>query len=107
MQKHLSKNHLFYLFSLSFTLSVLISQPLFAQVVQVTGIKYKLTEKGLEIILVTPTPKNLLGFPRKQGNTRILNVSNTQLSLPCGDSFYRDTPVKEIQSISVTSSNTN
>lgn len=103
MRKYLSCNRLLYSLSLAVSLSIWIAQPVFAQVAQITGIKYKLTEKGLEIILVTPTPKNLLGFPKRQGNTRIYSISNTQLSLPCGNSFFKGNPVKGIKSISVTS----
>ena len=99
------KYYLFSLLSLSISFLVLIAQPALAQVTQITGIKYKLTEKGLEVILVTPTLTNLLSFPIIQDNTRIFNISKAQLSLPCGSRFSRDNPVIGIKSISVSSEN--
>ncbi|MEH1844384.1 MAG: TonB family protein [Nostoc sp.] len=101
------KYRLLYLLFFGSSLPLLFAQPTFAQVTQITGIKYRLTEKGLEIILVTPAPQNLLSFPTRQAKTRIFNIPKAQLSLPCGKFFRRENPVQGVQSISVTSENTN
>ncbi|MGI2909213.1 TonB family protein [Tolypothrix sp. VBCCA 56010] len=101
------KHRLFNSLSFGASLLILFAQPAKAQITQITGIKYKLTERGLELILVTPIPKTLLSFPRRQGNTQIFNISNTQLSLPCSNNFRRNKPVPGIQFISVTPQNNN
>lgn len=101
------KNSLFYSLFLGASLSVLVSQPALAQVTQITDIEFKSTDKGLQVILVTPNPKNVLSLPRKFDNTYKINIPNMQLSLPCGNIFRRENPDKGIQSISVTNQDTN
>lgn len=91
------KYRLLYLLFFGFGLPLLFAQSTFAQVAQITGIKYRLTEKGLQIILVTSTPHSLLSFPRIQAKTRIFNIPKVQLSLPCGKFFRRENPVQGIQ----------
>lgn len=61
--------------------TVLVAQPAFAQVVQVTGVQLNSTDTGIEIILETPAGEELQVLPRTDGNTYIADIPNAQLRL--------------------------
>ncbi|PSB26432.1 AMIN domain-containing protein [Chlorogloea sp. CCALA 695] len=60
---------------------ILISQPVFAQAIEVTKVEVNPTENGIEIILETPAGEQLQVLPRIDGNTYIADIPNTQLRL--------------------------
>lgn len=95
--------------------TVLVAQPVFAQVVQVTEVQLNSTDNGIEVILETPAAQQLQVLPRtdangnelRQGNTYIVDIPNAQLRLPSGNTFRRDNPVAGITFVTVTNSDTN
>lgn len=87
--------------------TVLVAQPSFAQVVQVTGVQLNSTEAGIEVILETPAGEQLQVLPRIDGNTYIANIPNTQLRLPSGNTFRQDNPIAGITAVTVTNQDAN
>ncbi|MBW4641055.1 MAG: TonB-dependent siderophore receptor [Gloeocapsa sp. UFS-A4-WI-NPMV-4B04] len=83
-------------------ISVLISQPVFAQVREVTGIKLNSTENSIEVILETPAGEQLQVLPRITGNTYIADIPNAQLRLKGGNTFRSDNPTEGITTVTVT-----
>jgi len=80
---------------------ILISQPAFAQIIQVTRVKLNPTENGIEIILETPAGEQLQVLPRIDGNTYIADIPNTQLNLQGGNTFRQDNPTEGITLVTV------
>lgn len=82
--------------------TVLVAQPVFAQVIQVTEVQINPTDAGIEIILETPAGEQLQVLPRIDGNTYIADIPNTQLRLPSSNTFRQDNPVAGITAVTVT-----
>lgn len=89
-------------FLLAGAITVLIAQPAFAQVIEVTAVELNPTENGIEVILVTSAAKQLQILPRIDSNTYIADIPNTQLRLPSGNRFRRDNPTEGITAVTVT-----
>ncbi len=87
--------------------SVLIAQPLRAEVVQVTGVQLNSTQNGIEVILETPAGEQLQVLPRIDGNTYIADIPNTQLRLFSSNTFREDNPVAGITAVTVTNQASN
>lgn len=87
--------------------SVLIAQPAFAQVVQVTAVELKPTANGLEVNLTTTDGKQGQVFTSSFRNTFVVNITNTQLAIPQGESFRGVNPIAGIASVSVTQQGAN
>lgn len=87
--------------------SVLIAQPLRAEVIQVTGVQLNQTENGIEVILETSAGEQLQILSRIDGNTYIANIPNVQLRLPSGNTFRRDNPVEGIATVTVINADAN
>lgn len=81
---------------------ILISQPAFAQVIQVTQVKLNPTENGIEVILETPAGEQLQVLPRINGNTYIADIPNAHLRVPSGNFFRQENPVVGINVVTVT-----
>ena len=80
---------------------ILISQPVFAQAVEVTKVEVNPTENGIEVILETPAGEQLQVLPRIDGNTYIADIPNTQLRLPNSNTFRQDNPTEGITVVTV------
>lgn len=89
------------------TAVILISQPAFSQVVEVTAVELNLTQNSIEVILATPVGEQLQVLPRITGNTYIADIPNTQLRLRGGNTFRRENPTEGIAAVTVTNSNAN
>ncbi|HEY9778875.1 MAG TPA: TonB-dependent receptor plug domain-containing protein [Leptolyngbyaceae cyanobacterium] len=80
----------------------LISQPVLAEVVQVTSVQLKPTDQGLELIWQTASEQKIQVFTTRYGDTLVIDVINTQLAVPQGNSFSQANPVKGIAFVTVT-----
>lgn len=89
------------------TVSVLVAQPAWAQVTQVTGVKLKPTPSGLEVILDTADGATPQIFTSSSDQTLILDVSNAQLRLPSGNEFRANKPVEGIAEVTAIDLNAN
>lgn len=76
-------------------------------VVEVTKVKVNRTDKGVEIILETPKGEQLQVLPKREGNSYIVDIPNTQLRLPTGSTFNSRNPVAGITAITVTNQDAN
>jgi iron complex outermembrane receptor protein len=70
-------------------------------VVSVTDVKVNTTNKGIELILVTPNSEQLSVSAKTEGNSYIVNIPNAQLQLASGESFQRAKPVAGIALVTV------
>jgi iron complex outermembrane receptor protein len=77
------------------------------RVIQVTEVRLSPTASGLETILETPTSEKLKATTRREGNTFITDIANTQLRLPSGNSFRSNNPIDGITAVTVTNQNAN
>lgn len=79
------------------------------EVVQVTGVKANLTEKGVEVFLQTSKAQQLQITNRSVDNSFITDIPNAQLRLPNGKgfTFRSEKPLAGIAEITVTNLDTN
>ncbi len=89
-------------FGMAVVVSVLVAQPAFSQVVQVTNVQLNPTENGIEVILETPIGEQLQVLPRTDGNTYITDIPNAQLRLRGGNTFRQNNPIAGIAAVTVT-----
>jgi type IV pilus assembly protein PilQ len=77
----------------------------------VTGVQVNPTQSGLEVFLATQVNTSSGQRPEievtSQGNNLVVNITNTQLSLPQGKSFRQDNPMPGITSIAIAQQNDN
>jgi iron complex outermembrane receptor protein len=76
-------------------------------VVSVTDVKLNTTDKGIELILVTPNSDLLSVSPKTEGNSYIVNIPNAQLQLASGESFQKSKPVAGIALVTVANADAN
>jgi iron complex outermembrane receptor protein len=76
-------------------------------VVEVSGVRLRPTEKGVEVILETTSPKKLQVTNKSEGNNFIADIANAQLRLPGGDTFRSENPIAGIPLVTVTNQNAN
>jgi iron complex outermembrane receptor protein len=76
-------------------------------VVSVTDVKLNTTDKGIELILVTPNSDLLSDSPKTDGNSYIVNILNAQLQLASGESFQKSKPVAGIALVTVANADAN
>lgn len=81
--------------------SVLVAQPVWAQVAQITAVQLRPTGQVLEVILET-TGTFAEVFTSSSGNRLITDIPNAQLRLPGGQAFRQDNPTPGIASVTVT-----
>ncbi len=103
----MNKLQLHSIVGLAATVSVLVAEPVRAQLTPVTGVQLSLTKSGLEVILETPIGKSPPVFTTRSDRTFVANVVNTQLALPNGKAFRQDNPVAGIRSVVVTQQTAN
>ncbi|MDF5709745.1 MAG: TonB-dependent siderophore receptor [Nostoc sp. S4] len=77
-----------------------------SNVVSVTDVKVNTTDKGIELILVTPNSLKLQVLPKTEGNSYIADIKNAQLQLASGD-FRQDKPYPGIALITATNVDAN
>jgi iron complex outermembrane receptor protein len=82
--------------------SVLIAQPVQAEVVQVTGVEVNSNDNGLQVILKTTSGQPLQVLTANYGATFVANIINTQLALPESNSFRSNNPIEGIAAVEVT-----
>jgi len=87
--------------------TVLVAEPVFAQVVQVTKVQLNSTSEGIEVILETAAGEQLQVLPRTDGNTYIADIPNAQLRLRGGNTFRRDNPTTGISTVTAANQNAN
>ncbi len=88
--------------------SLVVHQPVQANVGQVTGVRLNPTENGLEVILDTSDATPSQVFASRYGNTFVADIINTQLKLPGKtNTFRQENPTSEITAIIVTALDAN
>ena len=81
--------------------SVLVSTPASAQIVEVTGVRLNPTPGGVEVILETENGKPLQAFSGSYGRTFFTDVITTKLRLPEGQPFRANNPAPGIATVTV------
>jgi len=81
--------------------SVLVSTPASAQIVEVTGVRLNPTPGGVEVILETENGKPLQAFSASYGQTFFTDVITAKLRLPEGKPFRANNPAPGIVSVTV------
>ncbi|MEH1827090.1 MAG: TonB-dependent siderophore receptor [Nostoc sp.] len=68
-------------------------------VVSVTDVKVNTTNKGIEVILVTPSSEKLSVYGKTEGNSYVAEIKNAQLQLASGKSFRQEKPAVGIANV--------
>lgn len=87
------------------SVSVLVAQPAWAQVVQVTDVRLKATPSGLEVILKTADGASPQVFTSSLDRTFIIDIIDAQLKLAKDNVFRANNPVEGIASVTATNLN--
>ncbi|MBD2253826.1 TonB-dependent siderophore receptor [Nostoc parmelioides] len=78
-----------------------IQQWLAQTLVQITNVTLQTTDKGIEIILETNQSDQLQLINKTEGNSYIIDIPNTQLRLPNGNTFRQEKPITGINEVAV------
>jgi iron complex outermembrane receptor protein len=89
------------------SVAVLVAQPAWADVVQVTGVRLNPTANGLEVILETADGTSPQVITSTYDQILLIDMSNARLNLPEGREFRSNNPVQGITSVTVTPLSTN
>ncbi|URD48555.1 TonB-dependent receptor domain-containing protein [Chroococcidiopsis sp. CCNUC1] len=73
-----------------------------SEAIEVTGVRLKPTEQGLEVLLETATGQQLQATTTSENNNLIADIPNAQLRLPDGKTFRQDKPANGIDAVIVT-----
>jgi iron complex outermembrane receptor protein len=84
-----------------------IQQLLAQSLIQVTGVNLQATDTGIEVILVTNQSDKLQLTNLSEGNSYIVDLLNSQLSLPNGDVVRQENPTAGITEFTVSNLNAN
>ncbi|WP_335067003.1 TonB-dependent receptor domain-containing protein [Nostoc sp.] len=76
-------------------------------VMSVTDVKVNTTDKGIEIILVTPSSEKLSVSGKTEGNSYVADIKNAHFQLTSGESFQQSKPSAGIALVTVTNVDTN
>lgn len=68
----------------------------------ITNVRLNSTDKGLEVILETPSNSNLQPLIYPQENTLIIDILDAVLTLPEGEEFKAENPTDDITEVKVT-----
>lgn len=82
----------------------LVQAPTNTQIVKITGVKFKSTDKGFEVILETSQGEKLQVVPKTEGNVYTIEIPSAQLS---GDTFREDKPIAGINEVIVSNQSAN
>nr|WP_174763164.1 type IV pilus secretin family protein [Anabaena sp. UHCC 0187] len=80
---------------------LLATQPVLAQITQVTDVKLTPIEGGVSVILKTAAGDRPQVFTTKKDKSLVADVINAQLRLPKGDNFRQENPAPGIAAIEV------
>lgn len=86
---------------------IIVAQPAWAEIAQVTDVRLNPTDKGLEIILETADGNTPRVFPVSYKETFVVNITNTQLRLPSSQDFRANNPAPGIAAVTVTQQTAN
>jgi len=81
---------------------LLASQPVWAAATQVTGVRLKPTDNGVQVILDTQSGDRPQIFTVDRRNAFVVDITNAQLRLREGKNFTQPNPAPGIRSIAVT-----
>jgi len=81
--------------------AVMSAQPAIAQGREIVGVELQAGESGLVILLDVPGEAAPRFFPARFGDTFFVDIPETQLRLPGGESFQQANPAEGIESVSV------
>ncbi|MBC6431620.1 TonB-dependent receptor [Nostoc sp. HG1] len=86
-----------------------VSAPSSAEIVQVTGVKVQLLDKGkgLEVILETNRSEQLQVLPQSNDSTYTADIKSAQLKLSSGNSIREEKPIAGIAEVTVTNLDAN
>ncbi|WP_373529399.1 AMIN domain-containing protein [Nostoc sp.] len=79
----------------------LATQPVWAQVSQITNVQLNQVNGGINVVLKTSSGSRPQVFTTKRGKALVADIINTQLRLPQGNSFRQDSPAPGIASVEV------
>ncbi|MCW5314368.1 AMIN domain-containing protein [Nostoc sp. KVJ3] len=79
----------------------LASQPVLAQISQVTDVQLKPVNGGVSVALKTSSGSRPQVFTTQRGKALVADIINTQLRLPQGNTFRQDSPAPGIASVEV------
>ncbi|MBP5972648.1 AMIN domain-containing protein [Brasilonema sp. CT11] len=84
---------------------VFAAQPVWAETTQITGVQLSPVDAGINVILKTALGSHPQVFTTKittkKGNALVVNIINTQLRLPKGNTFRQDHPASGIASVTI------
>jgi type IV pilus assembly protein PilQ len=80
---------------------VFAAQPVWAETTQITGVQLSPVDAGINVILKTALSSRPQIFTTKKGNSLVVNIINTQLHLPKGNTFRQDNPASGIASVTI------
>ncbi|MFB2921586.1 AMIN domain-containing protein [Aerosakkonema funiforme] len=81
---------------------LLASQPVWAAATQVTGVRLKPTDKGVQLVLETQEGDRPQIFTVPRRNAFVVDITNAQLRLREGNNFRQQNPTPGIASVAVT-----
>ncbi|MBE9005515.1 TonB-dependent receptor [Fortiea sp. LEGE XX443] len=84
-----------------------VKQLLAQSLIVIPEIKLQSTDKGLDVILETNQSDKLQPVVRSEGNNYIVDIPNTQLRLPSGETFRQEKPTAGITEVTVTNLDAN
>jgi iron complex outermembrane receptor protein len=84
-----------------------IKQWLAQSLIQIKGVQSQATDKGIEVTLETNQSDKLQLVNKSEGNSYIVDIPNTQLRLPNGDTFRQEKPTAGITEVVVTNLDAN
>ncbi|AFZ42418.1 hypothetical protein PCC7418_0179 [Halothece sp. PCC 7418] len=87
--------------SLGTVASVFSAHTAYAQAISITDVEINSTAEGINLVLETNNETTPETFETRYGKTIALDLINTQLNLPQGESFQQDNPAPGIASIAV------
>lgn len=83
------------------SLPLLIAQPSFAQLAQITDVRLIPIQDGLQVELVTSDSNSPQVFQAQDQNNLYVDIVGAQLALSDGEIFQQDNPVPSVASISI------
>ncbi|MEA5565539.1 TonB-dependent receptor domain-containing protein, partial [Anabaena sp. UHCC 0399] len=84
-----------------------VKQLLAQSPIVIPQVRLQSTDKGLDIILETNQSDKLQSVVKSEGNNYIVDIPNTQLRLPNGDTFRQEKPTAGITEVIVTNLDAN
>ncbi|KAB8332126.1 AMIN domain-containing protein [Scytonema tolypothrichoides VB-61278] len=76
-------------------------QPVWAETTQITGVQLSPVDAGINVILKTALSSRPQIFTTKKGHALVVDIIDTQLRLPKGNSLRQDKPVPGIASVTI------